>query len=359
MIFHSLSMINRNITKYAEAVQQYNYLRLNQTLLIAMFFLFCAMAMGLFSTSMRMSIPGYMSAFAVFFLIQKIFSRESMRKYVLAGWYLLSVSGFGLALYLSLFRFPGRPAATMLTVLCIIPLLFIDRPCRFIPAFLGLYLLNTYFSFVVKGAEFGYIDMINGFVSGGLGFMIGTSLIIMRLKSFEVEDQLIREKTTDVLTGVWNRRKLFEAIDRIKEGKETRPSGVFMVDVDHFKDFNDTYGHAAGDECLHEMGKLFLNLQQQDRVIFYRYGGEEFIVFLYDCSDKDIRETAENIRKSAAEMQVCGRRVTVSIGTVYCDDLSVADYEVWISRADKAAYAAKKNSRNIVVSWNERQQMRH
>ena len=67
MIFHSLSMINRNITKYEEAVQQYNYLRLNQTLLIAMFFLFCVMAMGLFSTSMRMSIPGYMSAFAVFF----------------------------------------------------------------------------------------------------------------------------------------------------------------------------------------------------------------------------------------------------------------------------------------------------
>ena len=237
--------------------------------------------------------------------------------------------------------------------------LFIDRPCRFIPAFLGLYLLNTYFSFVVKGAEFGYIDMINGFVSGGLGFMIGTALIIMRLKSFEVEDQLIREKTTDVLTGVWNRRKLFEAIDRIKEGKGNPPFRVFMVDVDHFKDFNDIYGHAAGDECLHEMGKLFLSLQQQDRVIFYRYGGEEFVVFLYDCSDKDIRETAENIRKSAAEMQVCGRRVTVSIGTVYCDDLSVADYEVWISRADKAAYAAKKNSRNIVVSWNERQQMRH
>ena len=97
MIFHSLSMINRNITKYEEAVQQYNYLRLNQTLLIAMFFLFCVMAMGLFSTSMRMSIPGYMSAFAVFFSLYRKFSpRESMRKYVLAGWYLLSVSGFGL-----------------------------------------------------------------------------------------------------------------------------------------------------------------------------------------------------------------------------------------------------------------------
>lgn len=353
ILFHFLTSIDRGMDKQAGAVREYNFSRLRQTLLIAIFLLFCVTVIGLFSRSIRLSALGYVSALIFFFLLYEIFSREGMKRHVLTGWYSMGAVIFGLSFYLSLFRFPQRPAATMMTMLCIFPLVFMGRPGRFIPFLTGIYLVHSGLSFAVKGEELGVIDLVNGLVSTALGLMVGSSLMQMRLESFAVQKELIWEKTTDVLTEIWNRRKLFETIDRLNRQKDPRPSGVFMIDIDYFKEFNDTYGHAAGDECLRAMGHLFREFAETHRTVFYRYGGEEFVVFLYDCSYEEVGQEAQLLRMSAAKMSVHGRKVTVSIGTVYCNDPAVTDYEEWISRADHAAYTAKKNSRNTVVCWNE------
>lgn len=353
MIFHSLARIERTIKDYKEEMDEYNFVRLSQTAVIAMILVSCAIGIGVVVRSMRLSIPAYGIEFVVFFLIYGSFRQRKLKNYALAGWYCLAGAAFGLAFYLSIFRFPGRPAATMLTILCIFPLIFMDRPSRFIPLLTGAYLVHSAFSFLVKGSELGYIDSINGLISVALGLMVGTSLMHMRLDTFKVQRQLVREKTTDVLTGVWNRRKLFEMIDRIKEKASPCPSGVLMVDIDHFKNFNDTYGHAAGDQCLYAMGRLFLHFEKQYSMSIYRYGGEEFVAFLYDFSRDRILATADHLRQAAAQEEIQDMFVTVSIGAVYCDDPSVIDYEVWISRADRAAYAAKSHSRNTVVCWND------
>lgn len=352
MIFHSLARINRNIINYKEEMNEYNFERLSQTAVIAMILVSCAIGIGVFVRSMRLSIPAYSMEFVVFLLIYVLFRQKKFKNYTLIGWYCLAGSAFSLAFYLSIFRFPGRPAATMLTILCIFPLIFMDRPGRFIPLLTGVYLIHSVCAFLIKGSELGYIDLINGLISVALGLMVGTSLMNMRLKTFQVQRQLVREKTTDVLTGVWNRRKLFEMIDRIKGRSSPCPSGVLMVDIDYFKNFNDTYGHAAGDQCLHMMGRLFLHFEKQYSMSIYRYGGEEFVAFLYGFSRNSILTSAGHLRQEAAGLRIYGKNVTVSIGAVYCNDPSVIDYEVWIGRADYAAYMAK-NSRNAVVCWNE------
>lgn len=159
---------------------------------------------------------------------------------------------------------------------------------------------------------------------------------------------LIIEKETDVLTGVFNRRKLFETLAALETTSAEKPSGILMIDIDHFKCFNDNYGHAAGDQCLSRLGEVFTKFTQNFRLHFYRYGGEEFVAIAYGYGEKELLSIAENLRIAVQSIDMDGHSITVSIGGAYCNDQQVRNYENIIDRADKAAYAAKRTGRNKV-----------
>lgn len=161
-----------------------------------------------------------------------------------------------------------------------------------------------------------------------------------------------RRAQTDPLTGVLNRRALVERLDLACSRARTRglPIGLLFIDLDHFKEINDSYGHQAGDACLAAIiPPIEAELRQSD--VVGRYGGEEFVVVLSSASLVSAHAIAERIRERVASVRVEGYgepiRLTCSIGVAASDTLGVWG-EHLIARADAAVYAAKRAGRNCV-----------
>ncbi|MEA1915338.1 MAG: diguanylate cyclase [Campylobacterota bacterium] len=169
----------------------------------------------------------------------------------------------------------------------------------------------------------------------------------------------ILEKTarTDPLTGLYNRKFLEESIDKIvQQSKRTNISyGVLMVDIDFFKMINDTYGHDIGDEAIKIIANTLLeNTRDSDFVI--RYGGEEFIVLLYNCDQEYVSQISEKIRIAFSQRKInAGTHTfskTISIGASIFPDTSDSFWKC-IKYADMALYEAKSTGRNKVVVFDE------
>ncbi len=161
-----------------------------------------------------------------------------------------------------------------------------------------------------------------------------------------------RRAQTDPLTGVLNRRALIERLDLACTRARARglPIGLLFIDLDHFKEINDSYGHPAGDACLAAViAPIQAELRQSD--VIGRYGGEEFVVILSSASSASAHAIAERIRERVADVRVEGFglpiHVTCSIGVAASDTLGVWG-EHLIARADAAVYAAKRAGRNRV-----------
>lgn len=161
-----------------------------------------------------------------------------------------------------------------------------------------------------------------------------------------------RRAETDPLTGVLNRRSLIERLEAAGMRAQARdmPIALLFIDLDHFKQINDSYGHLAGDACLASVvAPIQAELRQSDAV--GRYGGEEFIVILSSASASAAHMIAERIRERVASVRVEGYgppiRLTCSIGVAASDTLGVWGKHL-IARADEAVYAAKRSGRNCV-----------
>jgi len=163
------------------------------------------------------------------------------------------------------------------------------------------------------------------------------------------------EKTarTDALTGLYNRKYLEETIEFINKQKNRHnvPYGILMVDIDYFKKINDTYGHDIGDIAIRTISDtLTENVRDSDMVI--RYGGEEFIVLLYNCDPEYIVTVAETIRESFSKKKIEAGggesfHKTISIGaSIY--PLHSESFWKCIKYSDLALYYAKHNGRNQV-----------
>ena len=161
-----------------------------------------------------------------------------------------------------------------------------------------------------------------------------------------------RRAQTDPLTGVLNRRSLLERLDAAGLRARARglPIALLFIDLDHFKEINDSYGHAAGDACLQRIiAPIQAELRQSD--VIGRYGGEEFVVILSSADIAAAHPIAERIRNRVADVRVEGFgvpiKLTCSIGVATSDTLGVWG-ENLIAQADAAVYAAKRSGRNRV-----------
>ncbi len=166
-------------------------------------------------------------------------------------------------------------------------------------------------------------------------------------------EALLREQSVrDHLTGLFNRRYLEETLERelVRATRKRQPLGVIMVDVDHFKQFNDTAGHAAGDAILREIGgRLLESVRRED--IASRYGGDEFTIILPDASLQVTRKRAELLRGITFKIPLIGETlatVTLSLGVAVCPTHGTTS-AVILKSADDALYRAKAAGRNQVV----------
>ena len=160
---------------------------------------------------------------------------------------------------------------------------------------------------------------------------------------------------TDAMTGLHNARFFDSFFDQQLAAAERdhQPLGLIMLDIDHFKQFNDTHGHPAGDEALRAFSRAVRSVVRASDVIA-RYGGEEFMVVLPGSTEADARRVAEKIRKAIEEMVIeigPGRyaRTTVSAGVVATDTQHL-DRKGLVSMVDAALYRAKEGGRNRVAT---------
>ena len=155
--------------------------------------------------------------------------------------------------------------------------------------------------------------------------------------------------TTDSLTGLSNHRSLMNRLDaevaRFK--KEKRGFSVLVGDVDHFKQYNDAFGHPAGDEVLQTIAEIMRDSTRKGDCCA-RYGGEEFVIVLPDTSIADALDTSEHIRARVAAKKFNGRKMTLSIGVASFPE-DADDAESIIAVADEALYQAKREGRDRSV----------
>ncbi len=166
------------------------------------------------------------------------------------------------------------------------------------------------------------------------------------------EEELLRLAATDPLTGAYNRREFTQMAEReaLRSHRYHHPLSLMMLDLDHFKRLNDTYGHAAGDKVLQRFTTLCTNtLRNVD--IFGRWGGEEFVALLPETDIEGASIIAERLRKIISEnvLSFNDHKITftASIGVVQYKDGEV-NVDAPLGRADSAVFDAKKAGRNRI-----------
>src|SRR5207237_1057874 len=180
---------------------------------------------------------------------------------------------------------------------------------------------------VVGGGELGYVtEVFNDMVA----------------RLHESRKELERLSVTDDLTGLYNRRYLMDAVaNEVRRSRRLdHPCTLLMADVDHFKEYNDDYGHLAGDEALRRIAGI-LRETTRDVDCAARYGGEEFVVLLPETRAAGAIETAQRFRTRLATDELVGGKLSVSIGVAqFPEDGDAPD--ALLARADAALYRAKR-----------------
>jgi diguanylate cyclase (GGDEF)-like protein len=167
----------------------------------------------------------------------------------------------------------------------------------------------------------------------------------------ELEEKLRRQATLDALTGVLNRGAIMERleVEMDRSGREGDSLCVAMVDLDHFKQINDTYGHSVGDSVLCEAARRMCSVVRPYDVVG-RYGGEEFIVVFSRCDEQTALSIVERIREtiSTDPVQANSRSISVTASIGVARVLNSVDADTALREADNALFRAKQQGRNRV-----------
>jgi diguanylate cyclase (GGDEF)-like protein/PAS domain S-box-containing protein len=175
----------------------------------------------------------------------------------------------------------------------------------------------------------------------------------LAMANFNLRQTLRIQSIRDPLTGLFNRRYMEETINREipRATRYQRPLGIILFDIDHFKDFNDTFGHAAGDTVLSTLGE-FVRAHVRSEDIACRYGGEELVLILPDAPQEVTLARAEMLRSGVNGLRIVHREkqlgeLSISVGVAVFPRHGVTG-EVLLRAADRALYRAKEGGRNRV-----------
>ncbi|WP_429219488.1 GGDEF domain-containing protein [Aeromonas veronii] len=163
-------------------------------------------------------------------------------------------------------------------------------------------------------------------------------------RQYELQQRLLRQSETDQLTGLHNRRFFFEHCQPLRAGEV--PCGLIMLDIDHFKQINDHYGHQQGERALQRFSSCIDALLRADD-LFVRSGGEEFLILLPRIDEAGLLQMAEQIRAAVEALPADPVAITVSLGTTLVQPEEEINQA--LARADEWLYRAKRAGRNRVA----------
>ena len=234
--------------------------------------------------------------------------------------------------------------------------------------------LLVFASYFISAAAVGLpasVQVIDGGVlvfTNVIGAMVCYTLERATRTNYLEERLLIETASRDGLTGIHNRR-LFDAhVDRIwpQATRDRASLGLLLIDIDHFKAYNDYYGHQAGDECLRQVAWCLSRCARRPLDITARYGGEEFAIVLYEADRSHVEEAARRIQAEIEALAIVHaaspasiKRLTVSIGAAAIVPKAERTNYGFIQLADEALYDAKERGRNCVVIMDKEYEQLH
>jgi len=214
----------------------------------------------------------------------------------------------------------------------------------------------------------GRLDRLKGLAAGADDFLtkpvdreelavrlaIARRILGVQAELEEKNARLAEMVTTDPLTGLANRRRLREAL-QTSASPATRaglPCSVMILDIDHFKSINDTFGHAAGDETLRAIAAI-LRVETRRSDLAVRYGGEEFVVLMPATDGDEALAVAEGLRQSISSQAKSSQPVTASFGVATATLMHGFGIDALVDAADQALYCSKSRGRNRVTHYRE------
>jgi diguanylate cyclase (GGDEF)-like protein len=303
--------------------------------------------------------------FLVRFIYRKINNEQKVRKnlvYLLICFSYINVITFGI--YLGVWADPGNIAGIFLPIL-ICALLLFNIPAVFYFSLTGLstIIFIIIVSIVKTPAEY-RIDIPNALFAGVISMIFGWHIIMNRLSLSSIARRMENERndffdqsTIDELTQLKNRRDFMITFQRSLN--HHRPDDKYIciaiMDIDHFKDYNDFYGHPKGDDCLRKIGKALKDLQSKMNIYAARIGGEEFALIWFEREIVNADNVASLISEMIRRLNIphesspVAPYVSVSIGVCAVQCSASNDMDRLYKKADEALYIAKKDGRNRAV----------
>ena len=205
-----------------------------------------------------------------------------------------------------------------------------------------------------RGLELGAVD----YITKPFRIPIVKARVRTHVKLKRQRDLLRELSSMDGLTGIPNRRRFDEYYETewLRSKRRQTPLSVIMADIDHFKAYNDTYGHAEGDACLKAVAKALQDALKRPSDLLARYGGEEFVVILPETEAEGARHLAEDMRRGVENMNIphaeskVTNHLTISLGVGTLVPGAMTPPAALVKLADDKLYEAKDSGRNRVVA---------
>jgi len=293
------------------------------------------------------------------------FSKKVIYRLVVSFYSFIMLS----SLYLFVWLVPGTSVSIMFYIILICAIFTIVAP----PSLgLGFTLISSVLfastSFYLKELEIfiGDITMLTAVVPAAITFNWFSNMYKFRAMLNEIRlegerDKFRQASTVDELTGLRNRRDFNTTFHRFLNNRRGTDAGRFvclaLLDIDHFKEYNDHYGHLVGDECLQNMGKALKDLRDSADVYVARVGGEEFAILWFEQDTAGIQKIVQEVHLRIKELAIPHKKsstasyVTVSMGVYAVNSDTQEDTDAIYSLADKALYEAKEKGRNCAVVY--------
>lgn len=290
------------------------------------------------------------------FLISKFITCKH-RNLVLLITYIYLIYCFIAAIYLGIFVPPRSASVTFMCLLLMAPMLILDKRWRINSIIIFMSMVFCIISYLYQTLSIAIVDITNCVVFCIMGIIVGQIMYSIRVENMEMQRKLTKQRDTDILTSLFNRRKLLDTIENWDDTFGLHSLSVaIMLDIDYFKKYNDCYGHLKGDACLKKLGKCFSSLFKRYGLEIFRYGGEEFIALGQKYNYEEINLICQEILKAVRYLQIPFKEspdniITVSIGFAELDTCSSDNYKDLIHMADKSLYKAKELGRNKAVGY--------